>query len=618
MINPQFASVVPGMREAGRTPLSEKEIVSILQEYNVLTSLERMAFISLVLTRGGSSDASYEGWMINTFTRPELRIGLDQFDRSTPTLRKVPFHASQFRLLLKLLWRHGDLSGGRVLGSEEDWYSLGDVILSLNSTFSANVDVPRVVGNPQQWLAGALMYSHNGFRRSRQLESIYPVKEAVLQDIFTHPDNRNAFLEFTEGISPEELFCGLFALMSFFGQLNSELAKKQPFIMADIEYLFGMCDVRKRVGDYIKSNYCHLLEGGPRAIDDRWEAISDFNFLIKGPFLLIEDRNLICLDWEFTESLVARAIFKVAADAFRSKGLEPIESQQGKPFEQYCVNLIKQISEVREGARTIGPFTEERRELDCAYYEASSVVVCECKGGPLKTSAVMGTDPSIVARYLDEKFIFGVPGTNGAYRQLARRSGGIAADPGLFNLPKGLSEIWPVLIVEDEFVASRPVILYANSRSEDLFRELPAKVRPPVILHVNDLRMIAHRAPQIGLSGALQRWRAQNYIGYDFYTWFLTEFPSSGVAEPGRTIDVCESRPLLAYCDRNMEHALRKNAHSPCPHCGCERGLHSDDSRHFWQCYNGACTDGDRDATPEELLQYIAERNVHRQNYLES
>ncbi len=529
-------------------------------------AVNAFARINVALEAGGMDDPNFQRGLLREFLAPreaDEALSLPRF-RHNQFLWMCPL---QCRLLISLLIRHGESGCGGSLSDRKLRRLAGDALLSSPEVLPPKLTQYDVTG-PLRRLPVELALVHEGYRSDQRGFEQVSVKGYVLDQLLQQTGIEEEIAK-DLGFSPTQFQVALTALWAHFARHTPQHAMQTTSSSIGFEYMMGQSRVPKAVGDYILRNFCVDLGALPLARHD--ESLVDLGYLAERPFG-VYNGLIICLDLDFALARMGRELWNLASKVAKDKRVSAFHADAGYAFEAYCERLLSKVAEAREpkGASLRSDKMLQKAPVDFLYIEGSEAVAFECKTAPLPASVAYGTDAEALAGAIRDKFVTGTPKDKQGFIQLANHIRTMLADQEVYGL-EGVTRITPCLVVMEDVLTNAPAYDFAVHEARQLFAEFGDYVGEPVIIHAEDLALVASRAKlaspceillTLGRLDLFEHGTTKNAI--------LAKYPQTALKKVG---DVEIGRPLHFLDDsiRHLEGGYAEPPSSPCPGRGENR-----------------------------------------------
>ena len=497
--------------------------------------------------------------------RLEMRAKGELMKGNTP-LWVVPAH---LRIVLKILIEEGDRDGGGSVADAKVRADIGRAILSATPTFRSQVDLGPRPRHPLGWLHDLMRFLHEGSLMSGRAFQVISHKEMVYDRIFRDEGLLKRFVD-AYGAKPSDVHRAVLALHTIFASQDADALRFSSETCVDHRMLFGRLDVPRSAGSLVLSTLARDLRQAENlaAPPDGMPWGSDIRFLVTKPLALIDDNLVCCLDFDLLRSAYGRLVFNLTTRLLggRSDATNQIVHKAGADlFQELAQSFFTHIRGARgDRSRVESPFgDDDHGDIDGLCTEEHEVAIFEFKSGQLSPNLLYGHSVEELAAEIDKKYITADDrGKRKGFAQLADSAARIMADPSLVGLRR-VKRLYPVLVVEDDTLPFKPAALYALNRAYELFAKLDRRVQNPVILHIEDLALLAERSGKYSVPYMLRRMWREGFEGFCFRDLILRRLP---INEEDK-IDIERPFPLTdSIIDslRDMDGDLQAPACSTC------------------------------------------------------
>jgi len=610
--------VTPGAQEAGIRALSRQAVVELFSGLDRQTTVNHLSRINCAIGNGGLFEHSFQRWLVSSFLQPERIERINAFICQRQPRQVVPvFHPRQLRMAIKLALQHSRLSGGATLESEDVRFEIGDALLSMQEAFLETSPLDAVPQESLEYkLALELQMQQGCYLGPPSLALEAGLHNQIDAMILQDHDIRGHF-EGTVGCSPEEYYAAVFALTAHFRTLTPAYVMRSSRL-CDPRYVFGTCGIPKRVGAAVLERVAFPASDPPPvgSLEGKASDYADFGLFVRRPYVWIDENALGCVDVEFAWKHLARCLH-VALD--ESLGPSHHYAKRGGHFEDVCSHAFGSLARERAacGARWIPPGTYSGVEVDGIYEEGGVALLIEAKSGLVRTDAKLTTNVALLAGVLCRKYV-GVAydkgeGSGEGLSQLARKAAAVLDVPRRFPLPETVRAVFPVLVVEDPFVANKMPTEFVLAMGRGLFdRKAEPRLRAPQVISFEVLVMMWERSGAYAPSDFL--FCAEKGLGgyLDMRDMIARKFPIEGVSGLAHVPEVTFNRHFLNSGYGMITNRFKGTDIPVCP-CGMSYSVIDEPPNNLrWMC--SKCGALGNSLTPGEyaMLQEAAARAVER------
>jgi hypothetical protein len=283
---------------------------------------------------------------------------------------------------------------------------------------------------------------------------------------------------------------------------------------------------------------------------------------------------VMCLDQDFLTIRIAKTLWNIVADLSKSMSIDgKVAHLSGDLFEDYCNRLLTAaVRAAPAGTAWMASRQElEKAALDGLYVQDKVAVAFEFKSAPLPLKPLFATEPSSLGAAIKEAVIIGKKKPNGkddrrGFIQCRNHLRTMLNNKSVYHLD-GVTKIIPCVVTVEDALTWSPCYTYATREAKSLFTEFGELVSNPVLIHVEDLGLIAARSrirplPKIilDLSAGLS---AADACTRNMIHRIVTD---SKLQSSGQKIEIERPTDFLDRAIKYLEsHPLSEE--TPCPMC---------------------------------------------------
>lgn len=504
------AFVSPEEVSPGRV-VTYEELAPIAATVNRGEGIKFLGFLNLLLSSAGleadlagsNPERDVQTWLIGNVISQELRSLLQSTLGAADFLDRPFLHRTQVLFVTRLVATHGQVVGGNMLSTRNERDVIGDLLFLTNGLF--RVDDPPEGSNTALWVAAQVAPLHEtenappiAVAWPRAQELLTWRLESVADDAAVLNQIRQEALS-ASGFDIQAWFDLTFLLFSFWSTVTFRDLMADP----------SRSCFNSRQPHPIVSNdvLVRFTEGLSVGFDDvpAWLAIPEFSrqvlfdltpFRAK-PLWRLADGAVMCVDpGLLMERLGSFAFWTMMNSLGTSDQRQKFTSIWGKAFEGFCLDKLADVFASKKWtllANPVDPLTNEEVWDACAVRENVAIVI-ECKGTFVRSKDKYSGDSRTFFKGLSKKF--GLAKRAGVY-QLVRGIAGVWLNHTITApfLPSSVSEVMPVLIVQDPIADCGPVVRVLSDRFQAGLKKRgefsTPRIWPLTVITADDLDKIA-------------------------------------------------------------------------------------------------------------------------------
>lgn len=551
-----------GAKDVGLPPISIAQLRRRLSDFEPVRAIEQLAPIVCASANRGYDDHDFQAWCARGLLSNELLVKVDKVRARHGNKRSLLFSTKQFQIAISLLLQNDPSKATRSIENDGDRHEFGELLLSIASSLGDVIDDEEEQDSYRRQLKLSLDLTH-AFQLEWGMAPNIHVHHYLSSKLLSEPEFESAFSSVVS-VPPVDYLAGLFTLHAFFGHVGPRYVMNQCPCALDIDKAFSWAGLDKEVAAVIRNR--HVISELPCFQSQHGvPPFSDFRPFVSRPFFEASSGRCVLIAPEFAALLLERCIRQAVIDGTpRERREATVFSFLGDHFQSFGNQVVKEIASSRagQGATSTGPIDRQGFEIDDAYLELGHCVLFEFKSGPMPVEVALGTNVNSLASLLERDYV-----TQGL-GQLGRKCEAIMSGG---TTPIGLPKvIWPVLVVEDESVAS-PVLGQALvTRTAEPFALFGPAVRRPRVLHMDDLVEILEGPQTLSLVDYLLWLERINVMEHLTTRNAIARISAlvPGPRRPRSTV-LASSQSLIdsAYCRVRkglMSHGVQN---AKCPHC---------------------------------------------------
>jgi len=393
--------------------------------------------------------------------------------RSAHLLDRPILHRSQLLFAIRLVATHGNADGGNMLVDRTDFDAIGDLLFFINGLFRVEPATSKAA--VALWLATQMGPLHET-ETPPTIELSWPRMEELftqrLPAVADNPEEIERLQQvavFTSGFSVQAWLDLSFMLFSFwsevtFKDLMNEMGR--GYLDTERSHKVVSKEILRRAVQGLGVEFAELPE---RLKIDEYSRSTLFDltpFRAK-PLWLMPDGLVLCIDTAFLMERVGPHAFWGVMNALDTKERRlQFTSAWGQAFENYCLDVLKLVFAGKKWSFVSNAIDDANNEelSDAVAFRDNVAVMIECKGTFIKSADKYAGVPGHFFRGLSKKF--GDVKHGGVY-QLVRSISRVwfkrvAHSP--IVRPTSVTDIFPVLVVQDPIFGSGPVVRVLSDR----------------------------------------------------------------------------------------------------------------------------------------------------------
>lgn len=481
----------------GRT-VSYGDLAGLARSLNRAAALRFLGFVNLLLsvatvethlTNRTDPVRDVQTWVLRNVLSATLLRDLQETFGTTSLLHRPLLHRTQVLFAIRLVATHGTTEGGNHLDTRDDHDSIGDLLFLINGLFA--VAPPSSKAAVPIWLAteiGPLWETENppalelSWPRTSELLARRLPAAVASQERFDEIQN---VVSSTTGFDIEAwidlnwMFFSYLATVSF-----QELIETPGRAYLDLGQAHELISTENL--NIAVSTLGVKFEDLPTAL-----GISTFTagtlfdltpFRTK-PIWLMPDGTALCIDpVMLMERLGPHAFWTVMNAMATSDQRRTFSAAWGLAFEAYCNDRLATVFKGKKWVLQISPRDAATNDelFDAIARREDTAIVLECKGTYITSSDKYSRVPAKFFRGLSRKF---GKAKHGGIHQLVRgisRTWLHPADRGKTGRKRSITNVYPVLVVQDPCLGAGPVARVLSDRFEAAIERALARCPRPV------------------------------------------------------------------------------------------------------------------------------------------
>lgn len=576
--------VTVAAEQAGIPPLQSERVQEISAQFSVNVLLPFLTSLSVTVANENPLNTELQKWAVTSFLKPQWQASIKEYiekvdqEQGNENPEFTFLNQRQLNSAIAHVCSSANSTGTKTLESAEDRFLLGEILLSLNS--EARDLTPSKNPEDLTWLEIAQEIDRNASLYSSDLPARFYVGAHLTCQPF-NPAQEQRFLEFV-GCTSFELFTALFAVHSWISTMNFARFQHSWQFGIDLPFMFGKCRISKRVGNALSSHFVLDLNESSISLESADQVRSA---LFSKPLIRWRNNQLYCGDFVSSERAVTRGIFQVTQKVEHGCVAENLFVPKSVRFAELCESLLSCCAKNSkyQTARFVPGIENQNIEFDSAFVEFSNVVLFEFKSGFVSTAVRTSGTPSDLESELRKKWINGDAKQKKGIAQLQEKAKAILSDPAHVGMDR-IGSIWPVLVVEDEFVASKMIGQFISDVVVNEFQFDNIQLKSPIVISVYELFHFAIRSQDWSVLDFVLRLSKgmKDYIATK--NLILNEFPLGGNRLPAI---LPEAQSLLESAHADIIANFQRIELHSCEKCGKECETVTKNGVRHWRC--GAC-----------------------------
>ena len=488
-----------------------QELSSLAATLNRDEALKFLGFVNLVLSAATTETHltnnlqpihEVQTWLFREVVSESLLADLKAKFRDASLLDRPLLHRTQVLFAIRLVASHGDPLAGNSLKERRDFDAVGDLLFQINGLF--RVDPPTSEAATSLWIATQMgpMYKTEN---PPSIELSWPRIEELLMQRLPAAAPDPAELErlervsvFTTGFSTRAwidlswMLFSLWAVLKFkdlmtnIGHGYFDPARPHPIISTET-----LKTAVEGLGVSFAQLPTHLkIETYSR------DALFDLTPFRIRPLWLMPDGLVTCVDAALLmERLGPHMFWGIMNSLDTSERRKQFTSMWGQAFENYCLDALSVIFKGKKWLYSRNPIDQVLNEefADALAVRDDVVIIMECKGTFIRSGDKYSGSPGRFMRGLSQKFGCG---KHGGVHQLVRGISRVwfrkEVGPPIAR-PHAVSDVFPVLIVQDPVVNCGPVARVLSDRCWTALRRASRgaskspKIWPLTVIGADDL-----------------------------------------------------------------------------------------------------------------------------------
>jgi hypothetical protein len=452
-------------------------------------------------------------WLFREVVSERLLHDLKAKFRNASLLDRPILHRTQMMFAIRLVATHGDPDAGNRLVDRGDFDAIGDLLFLINGLFRVDPATNKIL--VPAWLAAQMGPLHE-LENPPPLELTWPRTEELLIQRLPAVAADPAELErleqvtvFTSGFSLRAWIDLSWIFMSFwitprYRDLMADRAR--GYLNPDAPHSVISVNVLRRAVDGLAIRFDELpaylrIETYSRNV------LFDLTLFRTRPLWIMPDGLVLCIDASLLmERLGPHAFWTVMNALDSAERRQQFSRTWGLAFESYVLDAFAQICGSKKWLYVRNPMDETNNEemWDAFASRDGTVVLIECKGTFMRSVDKYSGVTGRFFRGLSQKF---GRAKGGGVHQLIRGISRIwfeRAARGPVAKPGGVTDVFPVLVVQDPILECGPVARVLSDRFQTALARLrrpnhsTPKIWPLTVITANELDVLAANMPRSG------------------------------------------------------------------------------------------------------------------------
>lgn len=488
------------------------ELSALATTINRTEGLKFLGFLNLLLSSaaleadlvGPEPARDVQAWLIGNVISRELLSVLQSKMRDASFLDRPFLHRTQVLFVARLVATHGQATGGNMLATRDARDLLGDLLFLTNGLF--RVDEPPPKASIALWVATQVAPLYET-ENAPALALAWPRAQELLTRRLPAVADDPVELErlervalFTSGFNVQAWFDLTFLLFSFWSTVTF-----RDLIAEPSRGCFDPHQPHEIVSKDVLSKFTEGLSVGLDELPE-WLNIAEFSreilfdltpFRAK-PLWRLPDGAVMCVDVGLLMERLGPHVFWSMINALDTDDRRKrFTSIWGKAFEGSCLDTLQEVFASRRWSYARNPIDQATNEevWDAVAVRGDVAIVIECKGTFVRSADKYSGEPGRFFKGLSKKF---GRAKHGGVHQLLRGIFGVWLDrrvAGAFVQPDRVSEVFPVLVVQDPIIGCGPVARVLSDRFQAGLQKRVHIRRPRIwpltILTADDLDKVA-------------------------------------------------------------------------------------------------------------------------------